>query len=133
MARLLARSFTVLAREQPEAHARLCQQLGGLALELRVDGERFAAGFSAEGAWVQDVEGNEPVRVATRGGAILDLLDARLTLADAVLSDAVEVVGPVDILVRLHEGLGVYLHGAVRSPGFAGLLQRLRDTCAASA
>jgi hypothetical protein len=72
-------------------------------------------------------------QVATRGSALLDILDARQTLAEAVLADAVEVVGPLDTLLRLQEGLLLYVQGAVRCPGFALLLRRLRNACAPGA
>jgi uncharacterized protein with NAD-binding domain and iron-sulfur cluster len=125
VASLLAESFRALASEMPEPSARMGQLLRGLSVALEVDGERFAADFSAEPR-VRSCSGEEPVRMATTRAAILELLDGRRSLSDAVLEDAVSVVGPLDSLLRLHEGLRVYLHAAVRSPGFAVLLKRLR-------
>jgi hypothetical protein len=133
VAPLLAASFEVLAREQPEAYARMCSRLEGLAVALRVEEEHFAATFSAHRAHVGALTGQEMAQVATRGSALLDILDARQTLAEAVLADAVEVVGPLDTLLRLQEGLLLYVQGAVRCPGFALLLRRLRNACAPGA
>lgn len=127
MARLLAESFEVLAREQPEAYARMCERLAGLSVLLEVEAERFVATFSSRRAWVAPPGGGEAARVATRRGTVLDVLDDRQSLTEAVLTDAVRVVGPLDTLLRLQEGLLVYVQGAVRSPGFAPLLRRLRE------
>ena len=127
VAGLLAESFEVLAREQPEAYSRMCARLEGLSVSLGVDGERFAAAFTPRSAWVRPVSGEEPVRVLTRRSTVLDVLDDRQSLTEAVLTDAVDVVGPIHTLLRLHEGLVVYVQGAVRCPGFASLLQRLRE------
>jgi hypothetical protein len=130
VATLLAESFAVLSREHPEASARLCAHLAGLAVAVQVDGEYFAAGFSSSGACVRAITGREPAQVATQRQTLVDVLDDRQSLTEAVLVDAVRVVGTLDVLLRLHEGLGLYLHGAVRCPGFAPLLRRLRRTCA---
>jgi hypothetical protein len=61
---------------------------------------------------------------------ILDVLDARRLLAEAVLADEVLVVGALEHLVEAHAGLTAYLHGAVRSRSFAGLLRRFRELSA---
>ena len=133
MAALLAESFEVLRREQPEAYGRMCERLDGLAVSLEVEAERFAAVFSAQRAHVSAATGAEVARVTTRRRTVLDVLDDRQSLTEAVLTDAVEVVGPLDTLLRLHEGLVVYVQGAVRCPGFASLLRRLREAGAPSA
>jgi hypothetical protein len=127
VAALLADSFQVLAREQPEAYARMCALLEGLSVAVWVDEERFAADFSSRGASVRALTGHEPARVSTHGRTLLEVLDARRSLTEAVLADAVRVVGPLDTLLRLHEGLLLYLRGAVRCPGFASVLRRLRE------
>lgn len=129
MATLLAESFEVLAREQPEAYARMCVRLEGLAVAIRVDDACFTAEFSSSRARVRAGLGLETVRVTTRGSALLDILDDRQSLSEAVLADALEVVGPLETLLRLQDGLLFYLRGAVRCPGFLPLLRRLRVAC----
>jgi hypothetical protein len=132
VADLLAESLVVLAREQPEAYARMCERLAGLSVLLEVEAERFVAAFSHRRAWVAPPEGGEAARVTSRRRTVLDVLDDRQSLTEAVLTDAVEVVGPLDTLLRLQEGLLVYVQGAVRCPGFAPLLRRLREAGAPS-
>jgi hypothetical protein len=133
VAALLAESFEVLAREQPVAYAALCARLRGLGVALSVDEESFAALFDARGASVAGVEGTEGARVLTHHATVLAVLEGELTLADAVLTDAVRVVGPLDLLLRLHEGLVLYVQGAARCPGFGSLLRRLRAMAAPQA
>jgi hypothetical protein len=129
VATLLAESFTVLLREQPEAHARLCARLAGLSVVVEVDEERFTLGFTSRRARLRALNGDESARLSTHRRTLLDVLDDRQSLTEAVLADAVEVVGPLDTLLRLHEGLLLYVQGAVRCPGFASLLKRLREGC----
>ena len=47
-------------------------------------------------------------------------------LADAVLSGALELSGDLESLVAFHEGLMLYLAGAVRSLEFPRLLEAFR-------
>lgn len=129
MGKLLAESLVALAREQPRQHARLCEQLQDRTVEVRVEAEHFLLRFAPEGARVERAGAPSEARVLMGRRALGDVLAARLSLAEAVLTDAVEVVGPLDTLMALHEGLVTYVHGAVRCPSFPSLLARLRAVC----
>ncbi len=98
-------------------------------MAVTVEEERFAIDFTSRRARLRAATGDESARIATHRRTLLDVLDARRSLTEAVLEDAVEVVGPLDTLLRLHEGLLLYVQGAVRCPGFAALLRRLREGC----
>ncbi|AUX28299.1 hypothetical protein SOCE836_003690 [Sorangium cellulosum] len=130
VARLLAESLAALAAELPEAHARVSARLAGRPVAIRVDGERFAVEADGGAPQVRAAGAGEEVaaavRVATSRRAILDVLDARRSLAEAVLADEVEVVGALERLVEAREALLAYVHGAVRSPSFPALLERFR-------
>ncbi|WP_437968043.1 hypothetical protein WMF04_01520 [Sorangium sp. So ce260] len=130
MARLLAESFAALAAELPEAHARVAARLAGLPVAIRVDGERFVVEGDGGAARVRAAGAEEEpaaaVRVATSRRAILDVIDARRSLAEAVLADEVEVAGALERLVAAREALIAYVHGAVRCPSFPALLERFR-------
>lgn len=126
---LLAESLTALAREQPALHARMCEQLQGRAVEVRVDAERFVLGFTPGHARVEPGGREADAVILTGRRALGEVLGARLSLAEAVLTDALEVVGPLASLMALHEGLVTYVHGAVRCPSFPSLLTRLRAVC----
>jgi hypothetical protein len=72
-------------------------------------------------------EAKEPTaELVTSRNTILNILDARLTLAEAVLSDAIVLKRHVDDLIAFHDGLMTYVRGAVRSPSFPRLLDRFR-------
>jgi hypothetical protein len=66
------------------------------------------------------------VECRTTRRAILDLVDARTTLMAAVVADRVWLRGSVEDLLAFHDGLMVYLGGAVRSPSFPWLLRQFR-------
>jgi len=128
IARLLAESFDLLAARLPDAHARMLAPLRGLELELILDAEalhlRFEHGVELTAGGGELVPGCP--RIECRLPTILAVLDAKLSLVEAVESDALQVRADLDRLVLLHEGLLAYVHGAVRCPGFPELLTRLR-------
>lgn len=130
VATLLIASFEALAAELPAAHARMCARLDGRALALRIDDERilvtFAEGSGAVRSLADDEEPAADVRVVTSRRAILDVLDARRSLAEAVLADEVEVIGDLARLTEAQEGLLTYVHGGVRCPSFPALVERFR-------
>ncbi len=123
---LLAESFAALEREAPEAHLRIRNHLVGLSVRVEVDDERFALGFSSTAVNVAAEPGSVDAVVATTSAGIDALLDGELAVANAVLEDRLRVVAPLEVLVRLQEGLRLYVHGAVRSVSFPALLERFR-------
>jgi hypothetical protein len=118
----LVRSLELLAREKAAVHARLCAALDGMVLAMRIDGEGVAVGFSPLPCVTSGARRNADVKVRSSRRAILDVIDGNVTLENAVLEDRIVLLGSVPALVRFHDGLRVYLNGAVRAPGFAGLL-----------
>jgi hypothetical protein len=94
-----------------------------------VGAERFFLGFAPGSARVESTGPTAQALLVTGRGVLADVLDARLSLTRAVLTDALEVVGPLASLMALHEGLVTYVHGAVRCPSFPSLLARLRAVC----
>ena len=127
--RLLAESFVALAREQPALHARMCEQLQGRKLEVCVGAERFLLDFTPDSPRVEPAGPPADTLLLTGRRVLADVLGARLSLGEAVLTDALEVVGPLPSLMALHDGLVTYVHGAVRCPSFPALLARLRAVC----
>jgi hypothetical protein len=128
-ASLLAASFAALAAELPAAHARMCALYAGRAVEIHVGEERFVASFAEGQGSVRTLDPGEAtstaeVRVVTTARAILDVIGARRSLAEAVLADEVEVVGALPDLVAAHAALLAYVHGGVRCPSFPALLER---------
>jgi len=130
VAGLLDESLAVLQREQPAIYARLCEALVGLRLDIRVDRESMSVGFEPAGhrvtAEVIAMEGPAGARFRASRGAVLDVLDGRISLAEAVLSGRLEAYAPLPRLLELHDALLLYVNGAVRCPSFPALLDRFR-------
>lgn len=125
VASLLRRSLEHMASDVPAGYAHLLRQLGALVIDVEIDGERFAL---RGGPRLEVVEGVAPAagaRMAMSRRAVLAVLDAEVALAEAVESGGVAVRGALDDVVRAHDVLIAYVHGAVRSPA-PGLLEELR-------
>ena len=137
VAGLLDESLAVLQREQPALYARLCEALAGLQIEVRVDRERMIVGFEPGGHRIAaEIAGAEPSAAGARfrasRGAVLDVLDGRISLAEAVLTGRLEAYAPLARLLELHDALLLYVNGAVRCPSFPALLDRFRAGAAAA-
>ncbi|MCB9665083.1 MAG: SCP-2 sterol transfer family protein [Alphaproteobacteria bacterium] len=127
IAALLASSFEALAREQAAAWRDCCRVLAPATVALTVDEEELHVHFTERGAQVVTGPTSQAIaRVVTGRAAILDVLDDRLSLEEAVLSDRVRAVGALDDLARCHEALLAYVHAGVRTRGLPELLGRFR-------
>jgi hypothetical protein len=123
---LLRRSIGHLENEVPESYRLLAAQLGSMVVDLDVDGEMFSL-RGGDRLWVSDGAAQTAgVRVATSRATILDLLDARMGLGEAVETGTVSVHGSLDDVERAHDSLRAYVHAAVRASTLPGLLSELR-------
>jgi hypothetical protein len=126
VASLLRRSFDHVAVEVPESYRHLLRELGPLTITIEVDGELF----SIRGGTRLDVAdggyGAAGVRVATSRSAIIGVLDAEVSLTEAVETGEVVVRGSFDDVVRAHDVLIAYVHAAVRAASVPGLLSAVR-------
>jgi len=116
----------------------MCRTLAPRAVRIALDGEVVTVACTPERATLLDASdapdvldaldaADAPdVEVRTSRAAIVALIDARSTLVESVLADRVELRGKLDDLVAFHDGLVVYLHGAVRAPSFPALLLLFR-------
>ena len=82
-------------------------------------GVRAAAGRLS----VVTPRGDEGIVVETSRLTIQDLVEGRRQLLDVVLDDALHVRGAVEDVLALFDAMIAYVEGAVRSPGFASLLE----------
>jgi len=123
----LTRSFVTLERELPRIHERLCRHFAGHTVAIHVDGETVPLSFTARRVFFQHGGSSHVVRIVTGRSTILDLVDARRSLVDAVLGDQLQLLGSPDDLLHFHDGLMIYLHGAVRAPGFPSILRNYRN------
>lgn len=123
---LLRRSVEHLEDEVPDSYRVLVAELGPMVVELAVDEEVFSL---SGGERLQVCDGAAQVagvRIATSRAAILDVLDARVGLGEAVEAGTVNVLGCLDDVTRAHDALLAYVHAAVRASSAPGLLDELR-------
>lgn len=123
---LLRRSIAHLRDEVPQSYRVLVATLGSLVVQLDVDGEVFAL---RGGDRLRVSNGTAPgagVRIATSRLAVLELIDARVGLGEAVEAGMVRVHGSLDDVQRVHEALQAYVHAAVRASSQPALLSQLR-------
>ncbi len=125
-ASFLDRSLDALERELPAIYRAMCVTLAPREVSIAVGGEVVSVLCSADEARLIATPVQPAVEVRTSREAIVDLVDARSTLVASVLGDRVELRGKLDDLVAFHDGLHIYLHGAVRAPSFPDLLRQFR-------
>lgn len=124
---LLRRSVGHLEDEVPDSYRLLVSRIGPMVVELDVDGEVFSLS-GGQRLQVSDGAAQTPsVRIVTSRAGILDLLDARVGLDEAVEAGTVWVGGSLDDVQRAHDSLLAYVHAAVRAPTQPGLLSELRE------
>ncbi len=123
---LIDASLTTLRRECPHAYHLLCTLLAPREVAVQIEGETAALNFDVGAIRVTRQPRDPGVWFRTTRQTILDLLDAQLTLVEAVLSGMLVLQGDTDDLALFHEGFLTYLRGGVRCPSFPALLDRFR-------
>ena len=124
---LLRRSVEHLADEVPDSYRLVLDELGPLVVELDVDGELFSLRGGRRLEVSDGAAETAGARITTSRATILDVLDARVGLEEAVESGTVGVRGSLDDVLRAHDTLLAYVHAVVRAPSQPGLLSALRN------
>ncbi|AKK27204.1 hypothetical protein [Mycobacterium sp. EPa45] len=123
---ILRRSVEHLKEDVPGSYRLLVANLGPLVVELVIGDEVFSI---RGGEHIEVSDGSMQavnVRIATSRAAILDLIDARTELHEAVEAGTVAVHGSLDDVQRAHASLQAYVHAAVRAASVPALLSDLR-------
>lgn len=123
---LLRQSVEHLADEVPDSYRLVLDRLGPMVVELEIDGELFSLRGGQRLHVSDGAADTAGTRIATSRAAILDVLDARIGLAEAVEAGAVAVLGSLDDVQRAHDTMLAYVHAAIRAPSQPGLLVALR-------
>jgi Iap family predicted aminopeptidase len=123
---LLRQSVEHLADEVPDSYRLVLDRLGPMVVELEIDGELFSLRGGQRLHVSDGAADTAGTRIATSRAAILDVLDARMGLAEAVEAGAVAVLGSLDDVQRAHDTMLAYVHAAIRAPSQPGLLAALR-------
>jgi hypothetical protein len=123
---LLRRSVEHLEGEVPDSYRLLVAELGPMVVELDVDGEVFSL-RGGDRLRVSDGAAQlARTRIVTSRATILDLVDAKVGLGEAVETGTVSVHGCLDDVQRAHDSLLAYVHAAVRASTQPTLLSELR-------
>jgi len=126
-ARFLLDSLCALERESPQSYAALCEALDARCVAIRVDAGAIRLAFEHGHARVEDAAATpSDVELATDKSTILDLIDARVHLLDAIAADRFRARGALDSLARFDDALHEYLNGAVRCRSMPPLLDEYR-------
>lgn len=126
LAGFIGTSFKILSDEFPAAYFLMSASLNPRRVLLHIDGETVALAFDLRGAQIAASSSAPEVEIDSTKQTILDVIDARLTLNDAVWNDAIRVKGKVEDVAICHEALLTYVRGAVRCPSFPLLLEQFR-------
>ncbi len=122
---LLRRSVEHLAEAVPASYRLMVDALGSLVVALEVDGERFSL-IGGDRLTVTDVSVPADVSIGTSRPVIVAVLDAEVSLQDAIDVGTVNVRGSLNDVVRTHDTLRAYVHAAARAPAQAELIDALR-------
>ena len=119
-------AMRALQREHGDAWGRVCAALHGRRVTVAVDAEIVPLSFDATSVTFLPFAARAHVTLHTDRATIDGLIDGGLSLMDAVGQNRLGLAGRPDDVVRFHDGLMAWLHGAVRSPSFPELLRGFR-------
>lgn len=122
----LSRSFFVLKMENRNSYNGLVSRFGAMQALLECDREaRLISTVNGNMKISEDVSGAGP-QICFEKSTILDLVDAQLSIQEALYSDQLRVMGALDDLEVLNDCLFIYLHAAIRCRGIPPLLDEFR-------
>ena len=119
-------SLETLRREYPYVYDRMCAALAPRSLRLTIDGQSLPLRFEPGRHLSPDQLPEPDVRLATSRQTILEVIDARYSLEQAVDLGLIDLAGTTTDLSAFHDALLMYVRGAVRCPSFPALLERYR-------
>ncbi|MDI1443540.1 hypothetical protein [Polyangium sp. 6x1] len=129
-AAFLAESLAALRRDGPWIFARLCERLARRELCIEVDGEALGLRCEIHDIHLVEAPRSPDILLRTDRRTILDLVDARSTLLEALLEERLVVLARFEDVSTLHDAVQIYLHGAVRARAFPAMLRRFRQSAA---
>lgn len=107
-ARVVVEALACVAREAPQAHARMCAALGARTLALAIGGE--VVHLALDDAAV----GPPAIRMSASPAALRDIVLGDVELVDALGDGRVDVIGDAADLIAASDAMMWFLQGAVR-------------------
>jgi hypothetical protein len=118
----LQTSLSSIVSEQPDAHRALVAAMGNLRARLIADGDARIIRFDLPDWTIYAGSGDADLEVAFDRQIILDLIDGRLTMEDAIYQERLRMFGPTEMIERFYSALLIYLEGLIRIPATATML-----------
>lgn len=118
---LIGDALTCLAREHPGAYLEFRSVLGDRTLALLLDEERLGI----EDGAVSEPRDPASVEIRTTAYALEAILNGRLAIVDALVTQELELRGRADDLICLSYAMTIFLQGAVRCASMPMLARRL--------
>lgn len=122
----LMASFALLQHERLDIYHEFCRRLAPRLVAVNVGDESATLTFSRRRVDRVPALRQPDIEALTDVGTVLDVIDARATLMEAILNDRLFLRGSTEDLLAFHDGLMAYVHGAVRAPSFPWLLAEFR-------
>jgi hypothetical protein len=122
----LRTSLSRIAADEPDAHRALIDAMGSMRVRLVADGMARIVRFDFPDWTICAEVGEAILEVAFEREIILDLIDGRLTMEDAINQERLRMRGSVETIERFHGALMVYLEGLIRTPEAPALLESYR-------
>jgi hypothetical protein len=115
---LVSDALACIARECPEAYARMRDALGPRRIVLAIGGEVVPVELSAAAS-------PRAIAVHTSVDALCAVLAGELPVLDAVLARRLDALADPDDLIAASEAMTWFLHGAATCPSIEPLTQQL--------
>jgi len=113
-------SLHVLRRETPPAYRRVAERLAGRAVHFEVSEATFALRVAPDGHELT-AAADGSLALGLDRSVVLELVEARASLPEAVLGERLRPRGLPEELGRFFDALVAYLEGAVRAPSMPRL------------
>ena len=123
----LRASLSVLAEEEHKAHSALVAALGPLRARLVADGAEASIWLDSSKWTIYRGPTDSDLEVTFDRRVILDLIDGRLTMHDAIDRERLKLRGSPEAIVSFYEALMIYLEGLMRAPGAGAILKDYRE------
>jgi hypothetical protein len=123
----LRTSLSRLAAEVPDAHRALAGAMGNLRARLVADGVARTIRFDLSDWTIYAEDSDADLEVSFDREIIMDLIDGRLTMEDAIYQERLRMRGSVETIERFHGALMIYLEALIRTPGAPAMLESYRE------
>ncbi|GEM_PF-5222444 len=124
--KILDESLRHIRRDVPDAYARLSALLGAAPVAFEVDEDTGVLEFVGGGHRFASTGDGFRVRVETDTQTLVELVDADLSIIEALRRGRLHLRGRAQEIARFDDALHAFMAGAIRSRGTSRLLEELR-------